>query len=79
MDAIVNVRMKNTESVSDYHDRLRGLLSGARHTLESKWEEVDESKTMMKPVLQCARDAFIRGLPQEMSNFVDTRNPKTLE
>ena len=30
----------------------------------------------MKPVVGCAFEAFIKGLPDEMSTFVDTRNPK---
>ena len=33
---------------------------------------------MLKPVLDCALDAFIRGLPDDMSIFVDTRNPRDL-
>ena len=33
---------------------------------------------MMKPMVDCALDAFIKGLPDEMSTFVDTRNPKDL-
>ena len=33
---------------------------------------------MMKPVVDCALDAFIKGLPDEMSMFVNTRNPKDL-
>ena len=28
----------------------------------------------MKPVMDCALDAFIKGLPDGMSTFVDTRN-----
>ena len=31
---------------------------------------------MLKPVLDCALDAFIRGLPDDMSIFVNTRNPR---
>ena len=37
-----------------------------------------ESAIMMKPVIDCALDAFIRGLPDDISIFVDTRNPKDL-
>ena len=33
---------------------------------------------MMKPVMDCALNAFFRGLPDDMSIFVDTRNPKDL-
>ena len=33
---------------------------------------------MLKPVLDCALDGFIRGLPDDMSIFVDTRNPRDL-
>ena len=31
---------------------------------------------MKKPVVDCALYAFIKGLPDEISTFVDTRNPK---
>ena len=33
---------------------------------------------MMKPVVDCAVDAFIKGFPGEMSTFVNTRHPKDL-
>ena len=72
--------MKQTESVSDYYDRKFGLLSGAKHSLEEKYSgSIDNTANMMKPVTDCALDAFIRGLPDEMLTFVDTRNPRTLD
>ena len=86
-ESIVNLRMKQTETVSDYYDRVQGLLSGAKHAIEDKYtqvhyagtpHEISESTIMMKPVVDCALDAFIRGLPDEMSTFVDTRNPRDL-
>ena len=36
-ESIVNLRMTQKESVSDYYDRVLGLLSGAKHTLEEKY------------------------------------------
>ena len=33
---------------------------------------------MRKPVVDCALDAFIKGLLNEMSTLVDTKNPKDL-
>ena len=86
-ESIVNLRMKQTETVSDYYDRLQGLLSGAKHAIEDKYtqvhyagtpHEISESTIMMKPVVDCALDAFIKGLPDEISTFVDTINPKDL-
>ena len=81
-ESIVNLRMTQKESVSDYYDRVLGLLSGAKHTLEEKYNaryaDEPESSIMMKPVIDCALDAFIRGLPDDMSIFVDTGNPKDL-
>ena len=81
-DSIVNLRMTQNETVSDYYDRLQGLISGARHTLEEKYTvrygQTKASEIMLIPVIDCALDAFIRGLPEEMSKFVDTRNPKDL-
>ena len=79
-EAIVNLRMKQTESVSDYYDRTFGLLSGAKHSLEEKYSgPTDNTSSMMKPVTDCALDAFIHGLPEEMLTFVDTRNPRNLD
>ena len=81
-ESIVNLRMKQLESVSDYNDRVQGLLSGARHAIEEKYTgtygHVKESSIMMKPVIDCALDAFIRGFPDDISIFVDTRNPRDL-
>ena len=81
-ESIVNLRMKQSETVSDYNDRVQGLLSGARHAIEEKYTgtygHTKESIIMMKPVVDCALDAFIRGLPDDISIFVDTRNPKDL-
>lgn len=93
LENIINIRLKQTETVSDYHDRLQGLLSGARHALETKYnsqyrkidggavrvQNTPESEIMMWPIIDCALEAFIRGLPEEMSTFVDTRNPTNLE
>ena len=56
----MNLRMKQTETVSDYYDRVQGLLSGAKHAIEDKYtqvhyagttHEMSESTTMMKPVV----------------------------
>ena len=86
-ESIVNLRMKQTETISDYCDRVQGLLSGAKHMIEDKYtqvhyagttHEISESTIMMKPVVDCALDAFIKGLPDEISTFVDTINPKDL-
>ena len=74
--------MKQSETMSDYNDRVQGLLSGARHAIEEKYTgtygHTKESAVIMKPVIDCALDAFIRGLPDDISIFVDTRNPKDL-
>ena len=54
-ESIVNLRMTQKESVSDYYDRVLGLLSGAKHTLEEKYNarygDELESSIMMKPVI----------------------------
>ena len=81
-ESIVNLWMKQSETVSDYNDRVQGLLSGARHAIEEKYTgtygQAKESAIVMKPVIDCALDAFIRDLPDDISIFVDTRNPKDL-
>ena len=38
--------------------------------------EVSESTVMMKLAVKCTLDAFVKGLSDEKSTFVDTRNPK---
>ena len=74
--------MKQLETVGDYNDCVQGLLSGGRHAIEEKYTctygHTKESVIMMKPVNECALDAFIRGLSDDISIFVDTRNPKNL-
>lgn len=90
-ESIINLRMKQTETVSDYNDRLQGLISGAKHALGEKYgaryrrvnnddedNDIPVSEIMIKPIIDCALEAFIRGLPEEMSIFVDTRNPRNL-
>ena len=39
---------------------------------------VKESLIMMKEVIDCALDAFIRSNPNEISIFLDTNNPRDL-
>ena len=60
--------LKQSETVSDYNDRVQGLLNGARYAIEEKYTgtygHTKESIIMMKPVVDCALDAFIRGLPR---------------
>ena len=77
--SIVNLRMKQTETVSDYYDRVQGLWSGVKNAIEDKYtqvhyagttHEISESTIMMKPVVDCALDAFIRGLPDFISTTV---------
>ena len=81
-ESIVNLRMKKSETVSDYNDRVQGLLSGARHAIEEEYAgtygHTKESAIIMKPVIDCALDACFRGLPDDISIFVDIRNPKDL-
>ena len=79
--------MKQTDAVRDYYDQVQGLLSGAKYAIEDKYtqvhyagttHEISESTIMRKPVVDCALDAFIKGLLNEMSTLVDTKNPKDL-
>ena len=64
-ESIIILRMKQSETVCDYNDRVQGLLSGARHAIEEKYSgtygHTKESAIMMKPVIDCALDAFIWG------------------
>ena len=81
-ESIVYLQMEQSKSVSDYNDRVQGLLNGARHAIEEKYtgnyRHVKESLIMMKPVVDCALDAFIRGHPDDVSIFVNTLNPRDL-
>ena len=58
---IVNWQMKQTETLSNYYDRVQSLLSGAKHANEYKYRqihyasvthEISESTIMMKPVVK---------------------------
>lgn len=84
IDAIANLRMKQTETVSDYNDRLQGFIVGAKHALEEKYPGNVEGSTiprhqvMMIPIKDFALDSFIRGLPTDISTHVDTRCPRDI-
>ena len=75
--------MKQWESVNDYSCRVQGLLSKARHVIEEEYTgtygHVKESLIMMKPMIDCALDVFISGLPDDISIFLDTRNRLVVE
>ena len=66
--SIVNLRMKKTETVRDYYDRVQGLFSEAKHAIDEKYtqghypgttREMSENTVMMKPVVDCALDSSI--------------------
>ena len=63
--------MKKAETVNNYYDKVQEILSGANHFLEEKCTDEGESKIMIKLLIDCAHDAFIRGLPDEVSTFED--------
>ena len=44
-ESMVNLRMEQTETVSDYYDRVQGLLSGAKHAIENKYTQVHYAGT----------------------------------
>ena len=69
--------MHKNETVNDFHDRLNILVSGARLALEDSYGE--DADKMLRPIKECALEAFIRGLPDEIARAVDARDPKTLE
>ena len=83
----MNLRKKQTETVSDYYGRAQDLLNGAKHAIEDNYalihdagttHEISESTIMMKLVMYCILDASITGLPDEMSTLVHTRNLEDL-
>lgn len=69
--------MRRNEFVSDFYDRLNILISSAWNALEDSYSY--DAKLMMHPVLECAFEAFLRGLPDDMARYVDVRNPKNLD
>lgn len=71
-------RMKQGDMVGDFYDRLNILLSCAENALK---EELGNSydEAMMTPIKNSTVRIFINGLPKEIGNLVDVKQPKTLE
>ncbi|XP_043464123.1 uncharacterized protein LOC122499714 [Leptopilina heterotoma] len=90
--ASLTIKQKQTEIAHDYHDRLQDLINGARHALKPKYNKLfreitnderdirrRECDIILQPIRDCALDAFVKGLPTEISKFVDARNPHNME
>lgn len=76
------VRMNQGESVSDYYDRLRILMSAAESSLKENMnrDEIQNNlPLMMEPLKKQCRDIFIRGLMPSIATTVDITQPETLE
>ena len=74
---IENIRMNRGETVNYFHDRLNILFNGAKTVLEDKYPE--NAGQMLESIKEVALEAFIRGLPDEITRAVDARDPKNLE
>lgn len=72
------LRMRQGESVGDFYDHLKILLSGAEKALREEHGE-EHIAQMMAPVNNAAVDIFIRGLPAEIARGVDLHKPTTLK
>ena len=68
--------MSCIESVSEFYDRIILPKSGAQAALEDEYQNVDQ---ILLPLIDCALEAFIRGLPDVISGIVESRNPSSLE
>lgn len=74
---ISTIRMYRTENVSEFHDRITLLISGAKAALRDKYPEADP--IIMNPLNDCGLEAFINGLPDNMSGVVQAQTPENLE
>ena len=76
-DAISRIRMKQSQTVGEFYDEIRILLSGRaayrpKHNVDSPAGERD-------PLLLMAINSFIDGLLTHISEAVEMRDPTTLE
>ncbi|XP_058790626.1 uncharacterized protein LOC131663872 [Phymastichus coffea] len=75
---IHNLRMKNGDTVGDFHDRINILLNCAQSALKEELG-TDYSDVMMTPIKNSTLKTFIDGLPKEIGDLVDIKQPKSLE
>ena len=73
---MVIIRLSRGENVSDFYDRITSLRLGAQAVLEDKYENANAHCLLLN---DCALEAFIRGLPDIMSTFVESQYPNTSE
>ena len=73
---MATIRLSRGENVSDFYDRITSLRLGAQAVLEDKY--VNANSHCLR-LTDCALEAFIRGLPDRMSAFVESQYPNTLE
>ena len=77
-DAISRIRMKQGQTVGEFYDKIRILLSGGRAAYRAK-HNTDPPAGERDPLQQLALASFIDGLPTNMSEAVEMREPATLE
>ena len=67
-----NLRMRTGETVGDFYDHLRILLSGARSALVDETHTTQESQIniMMQPLTITALNVFLKGLPAEIARYM---------
>ena len=77
-DAISRIRMKQGQTVGEFYDKIRILLSGGRAAYRAK-HNTDSPAGERDPLQQFALASFIDGLPTNMSEAVEVREPAALE
>ena len=77
-----NLKMGQAETVSDFYDRLRVLLSAAENCLKMELPEADRQvqlPLLIRPLKRSCKDIFIRGLSPALATLVDTTQPADLD
>ena len=77
-----NVKMHQGETVSDYYDRIRILMSAAESSLKEEMtaDQIrNELPLMMQPLTRRCRDIFIKGLTPAIAVAVDVSQPADLQ
>ena len=77
-DAISRIRMKQGQTVGEFYDKIRILLSGGRAAYRAK-HNIDPPAGERDPLLLMAINSFIDGLPTHISEAVEMRDLTTLE
>ena len=75
---IQGIRMRQNETITEYHGRIKRLMDSARASLKESFAD-DQVKVMNEMLGGIAVESFKRGLSDEMLYALSVQEPKTLD